>query len=85
MQSIFTVNRTALVTGASAGIGLEVTKALAPKLDSLIVVARRVERLELVAKEPVFQRLRLRSWGQIFPILKRFKGFCGSWKPSVYM
>jgi short-subunit dehydrogenase len=51
MQSIFTANRTALVTGASAGIGLEVTRALAPRLDSLIVVARRLERLEQVGKE----------------------------------
>jgi uncharacterized protein len=51
MQSIFTANRTALVTGASAGIGLELTRALASKLDSLIVVARRLERLEQVAKE----------------------------------
>jgi short-subunit dehydrogenase len=51
MRSIFTTNRTALVTGASAGIGLEVAKALAPKLDSLILAARRVERLEEVAKE----------------------------------
>ena len=45
MQTIFAVNITALVTGASAGIGLELTRALAPKLDSLILVARRVERL----------------------------------------
>jgi uncharacterized protein len=51
MQSIFTANRTALVTGASAGIGLELARALAPKLDSLIVVARRAERLEQLAKE----------------------------------
>jgi uncharacterized protein len=51
MVSIFTANRTALVTGASAGIGLELTRALAPKLDSLIVVARRVERLEQLTKE----------------------------------
>ena len=51
MQSIFTANRAALVTGASAGIGLEVARALAPKLDSLIVVARRLERLEQLAKE----------------------------------
>lgn len=51
MQSIFAANRTALVTGASAGIGLELTRALAPRLDSLIVVARRTERLEHVAKE----------------------------------
>jgi short-subunit dehydrogenase involved in D-alanine esterification of teichoic acids len=51
MRSIFAANRTALVTGASAGIGLELTRALAPRLDSLIVVARRTERLEQVAKE----------------------------------
>ena len=51
MQTIFAVNRTALVTGASAGIGLELTRALAPKLDSLILVARRVERLEQLAKD----------------------------------
>jgi uncharacterized protein len=50
-QSIFTVNKTALVTGASAGIGLELTRALAPKLDSAVVVARRIERLEEVAQE----------------------------------
>jgi len=51
MRSIFAANRTALVTGASAGIGLELTKTLASKLDSLIVVARRIERLEQVAKD----------------------------------
>lgn len=51
MQSIFTRNRTALVTGASAGIGLEMARALGPKLDSLIVVARRIERLQEIAKE----------------------------------
>ena len=51
MQSIFTANRTALVTGASAGIGLELTRALAPKVDVLVLVARRVERLEQLAKE----------------------------------
>lgn len=46
MQTIFASNRSALVTGASAGIGLELAKTLAPKVDSLILVARRVERLE---------------------------------------
>lgn len=39
------------MTGASAGIGLELAKALAPKLDSLILVARRIERLEQAATE----------------------------------
>jgi short-subunit dehydrogenase len=51
MRSIFTANRTGLVTGASAGIGLEMARSLASKLDSLILVARRVERLEQLAKE----------------------------------
>jgi uncharacterized protein len=51
MQSIFKANRTALVTGASAGIGLELTRALAPKLDALTVVARRMERLEQLKQE----------------------------------
>lgn len=60
MPSIFTANRTALITGASAGIGLELSRALAPKLDLLILVARRLERLEPLAK-----RLRTR-----FPALK---------------
>src|SRR5215471_1899396 len=51
MQSVFTVNKTALVTGASAGIGLELARALGAKLSSLIVVARRTDRLEQLAKE----------------------------------
>jgi uncharacterized protein len=51
LQSIFSANRTALVTGASAGIGLELTRALASKLDSLIIVARRRDRLERLAQE----------------------------------
>jgi len=51
MQSIFKVNRIALVTGASAGIGLELSRALAPKLGALILVARRLERLEQAAEE----------------------------------
>jgi short-subunit dehydrogenase len=51
MQSIFATNKTALVTGASSGIGLEITRALAPKLDSLIIVARRLERLQEMAAD----------------------------------
>ncbi len=51
MQSPFIANRSALVTGASAGIGLELARALAPRVDSLILVARRLERLQQVASE----------------------------------
>lgn len=51
MRSIFTRNRAALVTGASSGIGLELARALAPKIDSLVIVARRIERLEELANE----------------------------------
>lgn len=51
MQSLFTVNKTGLVTGASAGIGLELARALGAKLGSLIVVARRTNRLEQLARE----------------------------------
>ena len=51
MKSIFTENRTALITGASAGIGFELTKLLAHNLDALVVVARRAERLTQLANE----------------------------------
>jgi len=44
-MDIFRANRNAVVTGTSAGIGAELARALAPKLDCLVVVARRVERL----------------------------------------
>ena len=59
MKSIFTENRTALLTGASAGIGLELSRAFAPKLDVLIVVARRAELLKQLAKELQSQFSRL--------------------------
>jgi short-subunit dehydrogenase len=60
VKSIFSVNRTALITGASAGIGFELTKLLAHKLDALVVVARRVERLRQLATELEAQLPKLR-------------------------
>ncbi len=51
MASIFGSNRTALVTGASAGIGLEIVRHFAPHLETVIAVARRVERMQSLAEE----------------------------------
>lgn len=48
---------TALVTGASSGIGMEIARAIAPRVKALVLVARREGRLaalkeELAAKAP---------------------------------
>jgi short-subunit dehydrogenase len=42
---------TALITGASSGIGRELARELAPRVRALALVARRKERLEELAKE----------------------------------
>ena len=42
---------TALITGASAGLGREFARQLAPRARTLILVGRRLERLEAAAKE----------------------------------
>lgn len=42
---------TILLTGASSGIGVEMAKVLAPRARALILVARRVDRLEHLAQD----------------------------------
>lgn len=42
---------TALITGASSGLGAEFARQLAPQASSLILVARRLDRLEALKEE----------------------------------
>ena len=42
-------HRCALVTGASSGLGVEFARQLAPRCETLVIVARRVDRLEELA------------------------------------
>lgn len=43
--------KTALVTGASSGLGAEFCRQLAPRCESIIAVARRADRLRELARE----------------------------------
>lgn len=56
---------TALITGASAGFGVEFARQLAPRARTLILVARRLERLEQLKEELLRSQpeLRVYSYG----------------------
>jgi short-subunit dehydrogenase len=43
--------KTAVVTGASAGLGAEFARQVAPEVDRIVLVARRLDRLELLCAE----------------------------------
>jgi uncharacterized protein len=51
---------TVLVTGASSGIGMAIARLVAPRAKTLILVARRIERLEDLKRELVKARSDLR-------------------------
>ena len=52
MSNLFDLKgKTALVTGASSGLGVQFAKALAKQGADIAISARRVERLEQVKKE----------------------------------
>ncbi|HEY5792733.1 MAG TPA: SDR family oxidoreductase [Chthoniobacterales bacterium] len=61
---IFFEGCTALITGASAGLGTEFARQLAPYARTLVLVARRQERLELLTSEltGLFPNLQVRIY-----------------------
>lgn len=54
--------RCAIVTGASAGLGEEFVRQLAPLSDSILMVARRGERLREIGKELQVDHPHLKVW-----------------------
>ncbi len=53
---------TVLLTGASSGIGLELARQLAPRAGGIVLVARRVDRLEALRSELLAARPELKVW-----------------------
>src|SRR5258708_13151941 len=51
MNIRYFAGRTILITGASAGIGYEFARQLAPAVGTMLLVARRNERLEALESE----------------------------------
>jgi len=51
MNIRYFAGRTILITGASAGIGYEFARQLAPAVSTMLLVARRNERLEALESE----------------------------------
>ena len=56
---------TALITGASSGLGVEFARQLAPHVHSLVLVARRLERLDALKEEleSLHSNLRVHVYG----------------------
>ncbi|HEY4783225.1 MAG TPA: SDR family NAD(P)-dependent oxidoreductase, partial [Chthoniobacterales bacterium] len=51
MRISYFIGRTVLITGASAGIGYEFARQLAPVVSTMVLVARRNDRLEALKSE----------------------------------
>jgi uncharacterized protein len=69
--SIDLADRTALVTGASAGIGREIARVLARDVGVLVLVARREDRLAELSAELVAAHPRLRVLVRAVDLLDR--------------
>src|SRR5262249_52962411 len=63
--------RTALITGASAGIGREIARVLAREVGTLILVARRADRLNELSVELSSAHPRLRVMVRAVDLLNR--------------